>query len=127
MNMQHWMHFNMKLYAVLALLIVLFAVINHAPIDYANAKEDPCTPFDAWVGGERFDYTIDQFGNWNFPPDVELQKTIMFPKAGIWKYYSIQTDTTFIIVFRDFDVTGTPLGTHDICVYKLAGLGMSEN
>jgi len=113
----------MKLYLLPTCLIMLLGLFVRVSADYV----DSCTPFDAWVGGERFDYTIDARGNWNFPADTTLETTITMPQSGIWKYYSIQTDTTFIIIFRDFYASGTPAGQHHVCVYKLTGLGMSVN
>lgn len=112
----------MKLLKLGILLAIVVLVCN--PV---NATTDRCEPFDKWVGGERFAYAVDKFGNWNFPDDAVVNTQMTFSKSGIWKYYSIQTDTSFVIVFLDFEATGgedARAGSHHICVYKLAGSGM---
>lgn len=103
------------------LIGILFSISTPA------TQIDPCQPFDSWIGGERFNYVVDSAGNWNLPDDVEIMATMTFPKSGAWKYYSASQDMSYVIVFRDFDITqpiGTRPGQHDICVYQLAGLGM---
>lgn len=93
------------------------------------APVDSCAPFDAWIGGERFDYQIDAQGNWNLPDDAENMATMSFPKTAIWKYYSASQDSTYVIVFLSLEPThpfGQRAGQHDICVYKLPGLGMGD-
>lgn len=75
---------------------------------FTQPKSDACIPFDGWVGGERVSETI------TIPDDAVITK-IQFPQAGIWKYYVIEQDTTYIKVFVDH---------WHVCLYKLRGEGM---
>ncbi len=112
----------MKKLSVLVLLVILCV--------FPSVKaEDKCASFDQWIGGERFDYQIDSQGNWNLPSDAEIVATVTFPKSGLWKYYSANQDASYVIVFLSLEPTypiGKRSGQHDICVYKLSGLGMSN-
>ena len=117
----------MKTFAILIALILLVTIPIHPVTEPVNAQADKCAPFDAWIGGERFNYTVDAQGKWNLPDDAESMATISFPKAAIWKYYSASQDSSYVIVFLSLEPTqpaGQPAGQHDICVYKLPGLGM---
>lgn len=105
------------------IISILFAISTHT----SQVAPDPCALFDSWIGGERFNYVVDSAGNWNLPADVEIMATMTFPKSGVWKYYSASQDMSYVIVFRDFDITqpiGARAGQHNICVYRLDGLGI---
>lgn len=107
----------------LAALVILFVGVIPAH------AEDECAIWDTFIGGERFDYVVDAEGNWNLPDDAQIFSTMTFPKTGIWKYYSESQDTSYVIVFLNFEPTqppGSRLGQHNICVEKLHGLGMGD-
>lgn len=119
-----------RLYAVLALIIILMSAGVQASAARSDNAEDKCAAFDSWVGGKRFDYKVDEQGNWNLPMDAEIQASVDFPNAGIWKYYSAQADKSYVIVFLSLEPSqpaGSRIGQHDICVYELPGLGMGES
>ena len=80
---------------------------------------DKCTPFDTWIGGERFGYRVDNSGNWNLTADVQEMTTVTFKNSGLWEYYSESERAKYVIVFLSLEPTGSPLGQHDICVYKV--------
>lgn len=113
--------------AVLSFLIALLLIwFGLRP---AYAEDDKCAAFDNWIGGKRFDYIVDAQDNWNLPNDAQLFSSMTFPKTGIWKYYSESHNSSYVIVFLSLEPTqppGSRLGQHDICVYELPGLGMSQ-
>lgn len=88
---------------------------------------DRCTPFDSWIGGERFALTVDRFGTKNFPEDTELSDKILFPQSSIWRYYSVQTDTAYVVIYLDTDVDlrdDARAGSQHVCAYRIAGTAM---
>lgn len=109
-------------YLIPAILCVLWLTIAHASAERSLSAVDKCAAFDEWIGGERFDYKVDAFGNWNLPVDADLVATMTFPNSGIWKYYSAQESASYVIVFLSFEPSqpaGQRAGQHDICVYKV--------
>jgi hypothetical protein len=108
----------LRLFLLIALLIA---------VDNVSAKTDACTPFDSWVGGARFDYEVDKYGNSNLPSDAALSDKVLFPKSGLWRYYSISEDAAYVLVYLDYDgdlSADTRAGRTHVCAYRIAGSGM---